>query len=178
VQRPALRRLWPRRWRRSDVYHRLVAWDRRLGISDRLTDAVQEPVIQDVEIPVDHLAEFLDFFEREIGISPVWLCPVRLRDKAGWPLYPMDPDVLYVNVGFWSSVTLRHGEPVGSRNRLIEREVDALGGHKGLYSDSFYPEDEFWQHYNGAFYHDMKQRFDPDGRLPDLYSKCVERKLK
>ena len=29
--RPRVRRLWPRRWRRSDVYHRLVGLDHRFG---------------------------------------------------------------------------------------------------------------------------------------------------
>ncbi|MDU0290244.1 FAD-binding oxidoreductase [Saccharothrix longispora] len=176
VQHPVVRRLVPKRYLRSDVYRRIVAWDRRHGFSGRLSKAVQEPVIQDVEIPVHRLAEFLDFFHREIGVSPVWLCPVRLRDRSGWPLYPMDPDVLYVNVGFWSTVPLRPDEELGSRNRMIEDEVTRLGGHKSLYSDSYYGEQEFWDNYNGPEYRKLKERYDPDGRLPDLYAKCVLRK--
>ncbi|MGM1062936.1 FAD-binding oxidoreductase [Saccharothrix sp. Mg75] len=175
VQHPVVRRLVPKRFLRSDVYRRVVAWDRRHRFSDRLSKAVQEPVIQDVEIPVHRLAEFLDFFHREIGVSPVWLCPVRLRDRAGWPLYPMDPDLLYVNVGFWSTVSLRPDEEPGSRNRLIEDEVTRLGGHKSLYSDSYYGEREFWDNYNGPEYRGLKERYDPGGRLPDLYAKCVLR---
>jgi len=175
VQHPLVRRLVPKRYLRSDVYRRIVAWDRRRGFSAKLSKAVQEPVIQDVEIPVDRLAEFLDFFHREIGIEPVWLCPVRLRDRAGWPLYPMDPDVLYVNVGFWSTVDLRPDEGMGSRNRLIERKVSELGGHKSLYSDSYYGEEEFWANYNGETYRSLKKRYDTASRLPDLYAKCVLR---
>ncbi|WP_447004171.1 FAD-binding oxidoreductase [Saccharothrix isguenensis] len=177
VQHPLVRRLVPKRYLRSDVYRKVVAWDRRHKLSDRLSKAVQEPVIQDVEIPVDRLAEFLDFFHREIGISPVWLCPVRLRSRDGvWPLYPMDPDVLYVNVGFWSTVSLRPGEEQGSRNRMIEDKVTELGGHKSLYSDSYYREGEFWANYNGSTYQELKERYDPAGRLPDLYAKCVLRR--
>ncbi|CAL9335403.1 hypothetical protein SUDANB95_00156 [Actinosynnema sp. ALI-1.44] len=175
VQHPVVRRLVPKRYLRSDVYRRIVAWDRRRGFSAKLSKAVQEPVIQDVEIPVDRLAEFLDFFHREIGIEPVWLCPVRLRDRTGWPLYPMDPDVLYVNVGFWSTVDLRPDEAMGSRNRLIEDKVTELGGHKSLYSDSYYEEQEFWDNYNGPTYRELKKRYDAAGRLPDLYTKCVLR---
>ncbi|MEJ2858768.1 MULTISPECIES: FAD-binding oxidoreductase [unclassified Saccharothrix] len=175
VQHPVVRRLVPKRYLRSDVYRKIVAWDRRRGFSAKLSKAAQEPVIQDVEIPVDRLAEFLDFFHREIGIEPVWLCPVRLRDRTGWPLYPMDPDVLYVNVGFWSTVDLRPGEPMGSRNRLIEDKVTELGGHKSLYSDSYYEEQEFWDNYNGPTYRELKKRYDAASRLPDLYTKCVLR---
>jgi FAD/FMN-containing dehydrogenase len=173
AQHPVVRRLWPKRYLRSDVYRRIVALDRRHGVSSRLSRAVQEPVIQDVEIPVGELPRFLDFFHREVGIAPIWLCPVRLRDPAGWPLYPMDANELYVNVGFWSTVSLRPGERMGDRNRLIENEVAALGGHKSLYSDSYYEETEFWQHYNGPGYRALKQEFDQGSRLPDLYAKCV-----
>ncbi len=40
-----------------------------------------------------------------------------------------------------------------------------LGGHKGLYSTSFYPEDEFWARYNGPEYAELKRTYDPQGRL-------------
>ncbi|GAA4869737.1 FAD-binding oxidoreductase [Saccharopolyspora cebuensis] len=180
AQHPLVRRLWPRRYRRSDAYRRIVAFDRRHGLTDRLAvlrgRGVNEPVIQDVEIPVDRLPEFLEFFHREIGISPVWLCPVRLRDRAGWPLYPMDPDTLYVNVGFWSAVGLEPGERPGRYNRAIERVVRDLDGHKSLYSDSYYPREEFWELYNRPAHQRLKERYDPDGRLPGLYEKCVGEK--
>ncbi|MBB5960273.1 FAD/FMN-containing dehydrogenase [Saccharothrix tamanrassetensis] len=175
VQRPLVRRLVPKRYLRSDVYRKIVAWDRRRGFTAKLSKTVQESVMQDVEIPVSKLAEFMDFFHREIGIEPVWMCPLRLRDRKGWPLYPMDPEELYVNVGFWSIVDLAPGEEMGSRNRLIERTVAELGGHKSLYSDSYYEEEEFWANYNGPTYRDLKRRYDADSRLPDLYAKCVLR---
>ncbi|MFR9731866.1 FAD-binding oxidoreductase [Saccharopolyspora sp. MS10] len=177
VQHPAIRALWPRRYRRSDVYRRIVAWDRRAGLSDRLARwrgaAGSEPVIQDVEIPVRRLPEFLEFFHRDIGIEPIWLCPVRLRDPRGWSLYPMDPDELYVNVGFWSAVDTKPGDRPGEYNRAVEDAVGALDGHKSLYSDSFYEPEQFWRLYNRPAYERLKQRYDPDGRLPGLYEKCV-----
>jgi FAD/FMN-containing dehydrogenase len=177
AQHPLGRRLWPRRYRRSDVYRRLVALDRRHRISGRVRQwqglPPEEPVIQDIEVPVERLPEFLDVFHREIGIAPLWLCPVQLRDPVGWPLYPMKPDRLYVNVGFWSAVPLAPGQPMGTHNRRIEQLVADLEGHKSLYSDSYYPVEEFWQRYNGAAYRELKKTYDQGGRLPDLYDKCV-----
>ena len=35
VQNPVIRRAWPRRYRRSDVYRKLVAFDRRHGLYQR-----------------------------------------------------------------------------------------------------------------------------------------------
>jgi len=177
VQHPVVRRLWPRKYLRSDVYRKVVALDRRYELSARVDklrrQPPREPVIQDVEIPVERLAEFLDFFNRDIGISPVWLCPLRLREHEGWPLYPMKPDRLYVNVGFWATVALGPGEKAGHHNRLIESKVTELGGHKSLYSDSYFDEDEFWLAYDGETYRKLKATYDPNGRVPDLYAKCV-----
>jgi FAD/FMN-containing dehydrogenase len=57
----------------------------------------------------------------------------------------------------------------------VERKVQELGGLKSLYSDSYFPEDEFWRAYDGEAYARLKQRYDPQGRFGDLYQKCVLR---
>ena len=49
----------------------------------------------------------------------------------------------------------------------------ASGGHKSLYSTSSYTREEFDALYGGATYRALKQRYDPAGRLADLYTKCV-----
>jgi FAD/FMN-containing dehydrogenase len=175
VQNPLIRRVWPASKKRSDVYRRIVALDKRLQTSARvhrwLGHPPREDVIQDVEIPVERLPEFLDFFRREIGMSPVWLCPLRAQDD--WPLYPLAPGSTYVNVGFWGTVPLPPGRLPEHHNRLIEREVARLGGHKSLYSTAFYTRDDFWRHYDGDTYRRLKEEYDPERRLLDLYDKTV-----
>ena len=180
VQEPLVRRLWPRRYRRSDVYRKLVAFDRRHRLSDTLNASrhlpPREPVIQDVEIPVGAGAEFLRYFAANVRMSPVWMCPLRLRGDGAarsWPLYPLRPGEVYVNFGFWGTVPLPPGKQDGYYNRMVEDEVGALGGHKSLYSTSFYTEDEFYQRYNGDAYKALKHAHDPEGRLLGLYEKCV-----
>lgn len=181
VQNRLVRLLVGPRLLRSDVYWKVVAFERRHQLLARLRRRLglprEEAVVQDIEVPVEQAATFLDFFHAEIPISPVWVCPVRQRDpRRRWPLYELDPDTLYVNFGFWSAVPLDEGEPDGSHNRLIERTVDELGGRKSLYSESFYDEDTFWRLYNGPVYRSLKDRYDPRRRLLDLYDKCVKAK--
>jgi FAD/FMN-containing dehydrogenase len=180
VQHPVVRRLWPARLRRSDVYWKLVALDQRLDLSNRIEAWLgrprQERVIQDVEIPLERTAEFLHWFVEHVGIKPVWLCPLRLRGERNWPLYPLKSGHDYVNVGFWSTVPIAPGGTGSDTNRAIERQVDAVGGHKSLYSDSFYPRDEFDARYGGEHYAALKERYDPDRRLLDLYAKAVRRR--
>jgi FAD/FMN-containing dehydrogenase len=177
VQKPLVRALWPRRYRRSDVYRKLVAFDRRHGWT-RMLDARRgrpevEAVIQDVEIPVERGADFHDWFHAAVGMSPVWLCPLRLRSAGSWPLYPLAPGQVYVNFGFWGTVALPPGTSDGHFNTQIENKVTGLDGHKGLYSTSYYSEEEFARLYNGPAYAGLKAQYDPDGRLADLYDKCV-----
>lgn len=177
AQHPVVRRLWPRRWRRSSVYWKLIALDQRFGIADRIEARRGRPprerVVQDVEVPIERCAEFLEWFLAEVPISPLWLCPLRLRDPQGWPLYPLRPGRTYVNVGFWSSVP--GGAEPGATNRRIETTVGALGGHKSLYSDAFYSPEEFERLYGGDTYSTAKKTYDPDSRLLGLYAKAVQK---
>jgi FAD/FMN-containing dehydrogenase len=231
VQHPVVRRLWPARYRRSDVYHRIVGLENRYGVAARVDRwrglPARERVVQDVEIPLAGTAEFLRWFVENVPISPVWLCPVRLREPAGpsegerqshgpwagggwteersdegsrrlngpgtrasegerqshrlgsarsWPLYPLRPGQSYVNIGFWSSVPITPPARDGDINRAIERAVLERGGHKSLYSDAYYDRESFDQLYGGTAYRTVKERYDPDNRLTDLYDKVVGRR--
>jgi FAD/FMN-containing dehydrogenase len=159
-----------------------------------------------VEIPLGRTAEFVRWFLREVPINPVWLCPLRLREtgpvtvpaamsgmtglsaagespdripgeeQGPWPLYPLHRDQTYVNVGFWSTVPILPESRDGDANRRIEGAVAEHEGHKSLYSDSYYPPEEFWTLYGGTTYARVKARYDPESRLLDLYAKAVGRR--
>jgi FAD/FMN-containing dehydrogenase len=175
AQHPVVRRLWPTRWRRSDVYHRLLQWDRRWGLSRALDAAKRVPgrekVIQDVEVPLEVLPEFLEWFDADVGMRPVWLCP--LRTTRAWPTYPLQPGHTYVNVGFWGTVTVPADAQPGLVNRRIEAKLQELGGHKSLYSEAFYAEPIFRTLYGVDNLDAVRARYDPDGRLATLYDKAV-----
>ena len=184
AQHPLMRRLWPRHLLRSDVYWRIVAFENRRHVMagvDRLRGRpARERVVQDVEIPLERLTEFLQWFLAEVPIEPIWLCPVQLRTPAAdddappWPLYPMRAGRPYVNVGFWSTVPISPRGRDGDVNRAIEAEVARLGGHKSLYSDAYYDQATFDALYGGAALEAAKRRYDPHGRLPTLYEKAVQ----
>jgi FAD/FMN-containing dehydrogenase len=172
-----MRRLWPRRYRRSSFYWKLIGYDRRFGIADRIEKRNGRPprerVVQDVEVPLENCTAFLNWFLDNVPIEPIWLCPLRLHDHgARWPLYPLRSGHTYVNIGFWSSVPA--GPTPGHTNRLIERKVSELDGHKSLYSESFYSAEEFDALYGGETYRSVKKTYDPDSRLLDLYAKAVQ----
>ena len=179
AQNPLLRRFYGRQRLGSRTYQRLMRWNARWGVTralNRWRGGHAESVIQDVDIPIERADAFLDFFQREIRIYPMWTCPIRGGVQADrFTLYPLKPAQLYVNFGFWDVARRAEAHGTGYLNRLIEDEVARQGGIKSLYSDSYYPPEVFWKLYGGEGYRALKAKYDPAGSFPDLYQKCVMR---
>jgi FAD/FMN-containing dehydrogenase len=134
----------------------------------------RESVIQDIDIPIENAPQYEKFFFDAINIRPVWICPFRAYEKiAKFNFYSFDPEKLYINFGFWNSVATTKEK--GYYNRLIEAKISELKGKKGLYSDSYYTEKEFWDIYDKALYDALKQKYDPQGKLKNLFDTCVKR---
>ena len=177
AQNALLRPLFGRQRLNSIQYTKIMRWNAKWGFTrhyDRLRGIHTESVIQDVDIPIQHAPEFYEFFDREIGIRPVWVCPVVAHNKSfEYPLFPMAKSQIYINFGFWDVVRGRQAQPQGFYNKKIEAMVDKLGGIKSLYSDAYFKPNTFWQIYNKPAYDSLKQKYDPNKRLKDLYNKCV-----
>lgn len=175
VQNPKIRRLWPRRYRRSDVFHRIVGLENTYGAAAKIDEMrgelPRERVVQDVEVPLEQLATFMPWFDEHVGMTPVWVCPLRLRDDLAWPLYRLEPRRTYVNVGFWGTVAIEPGRADGDVNRDIEAVLPGMGGHKSLYSDVYYDASTFEELYGATEYRRMKTQYDPSGRLPEFAQK-------
>ncbi len=173
-----IRRLLGRKRLNSVFYTKMMRFNSKWGFTnkfDKLLGLHRESLIQDVDIPLQNAMAFLDFFQREIGINPVWICPVKpYRKDSQFTLFPMR-DQLYVNFGFWDVVRRKHAFEPGRHNRLVEDKVAELGGIKSLYSDSFYDEERFWRIYDGEAYRTLKEKYDPGKRAKTLYQKCVLR---
>ncbi len=173
VQNPVVRFFWGKKRLRSMTYTKLMKLNHQYPIFNFLSGIFgkRESVIQDVQIPIDNCEAFTDFFQKEIGISPIWICPTHAQDRdTVFELYKMDPDKLYVNFGFWDVIKTRHE---GYHNRKVEEMVKQLNGKKSLYSSSFYSEDEFWELHNKNAYNCLKSKYDPSDVFHNLYEKCV-----
>lgn len=179
AQNPIVRRLYGRRRLNSITYTKIMRLNARWGVMgflNKLFGVHTESVIQDVEVPIERAVEFFDFYHDTIKFLPVWVCPTRAYDpRAVFDLYRMDTNKLYVNFGFWDVIRGRQALPEGHYNRVIEAKVIELGGMKSLYSDSFFTPEQFWRIYNKPRYEQLKAKYDPQGRLRDLYRKCVLR---
>lgn len=173
MQNSIVRRIMGRKRLNSITYTKIMRWNSKwkLGsLLNKLLGYSSESVIQDIDVPVWNLPPYLHFFEKEIGISPVWLCPTkRYNSSVKFTLFSMKPDTLYVNVGFWDVVRSRVKHPDGYYNKKVEQKVEELGGVKSLYSSVYYDEDTFWRLYNGEAYKQLKHKYDPDKKKRTLY---------
>ena len=179
AQNPLLRPLFGRKRLNSIFYTKIMRWNTKWGFTrhyNKFRGIHTESVIQDIDVPIDRAHEFYEFFDAEIGIRPAWVCPVVAYDKSvEYPLFPMDPNKIYINFGFWDVVCGKENKPTGFYNKKVEDMVEQLGGIKSLYSDTYYSEDKFWQIYNQGTYQTLKRKYDSNKRLKDLYDKCVLR---
>ena len=131
-------------------------------------------------MPVERLADFMDVFAREVPIEPVWFCPLQQRrPEAAWPLYPLDPAGSTSTSASGRRVALEPGEadgtPQPARRAAGRRPRRPQVALQHLRSTS---REEFWPLYGGAAYAALKKTYDPDGRLLDLYAKCVQQPVR
>ncbi len=180
VQNNLMRRLVGKRRLNSQSYTKVMRWNSRWGVTrklNRLSGYNSESVIQDIDIPIENATEFLAFLLREIGVLPIWICPVGTgKNSDQFALFPMTANSNYINFGFWDSVKSRTERPPGYLNRKIEHKTAQLGGIKSLYSDAYFEEEEFWKIYRSDQYWALKERYDPKAKFLNLYEKCVLRK--
>ncbi len=99
------------------------------------------------------------------------MCPILSYKDARFTLFPLLPNTLYINFGFWGVIS--SDKKAGYYNRLIEDKVAELDGIKSLYSSVYYSEDQFWSHFDKSHYHALKQRYDPQHKFLNLYDKVI-----
>ncbi|MFB6265009.1 MAG: FAD-binding protein [Bradymonadaceae bacterium] len=134
------------------------------------TDMSFDFVIQDICMPVETVREFVDWIDENLGVYPLWYCPVKKEDEEKAFLSPAAIDTeIAVNVGVWGPVP--EGEEFYEVNRELERVATDLGGRKILYSQQFYPEGEFWEKFDADRYQRLRERCDAEDVFDDMWQK-------
>ncbi|KAF4556984.1 FAD-binding domain-containing protein 63 [Elsinoe fawcettii] len=129
-------------------------------------------VVQDISIPYQHVGEFVSYIQKEIGIYPLWLCPLLLKHQ--WPLKPNDPTIpeRIMNVGMWGPGSKKLAKFV-QQNRDLEEKTRQLHGLKCLYAQAFYTEEEFWRVYDRERYDTLRTKYRAE-TLPTVYDKTCK----
>ncbi|KAK0742979.1 hypothetical protein B0T18DRAFT_414172 [Schizothecium vesticola] len=132
-------------------------------------------LVQDVGIPFDKVEEFTIWLDKNLGLYPLWLCPLHIRrisPDARHGLHsefadPDTPDLL--SFGVWGPIAFDRREAV-RKNKELEQKVHELGGKKWLYAHAYYTEEEFWAHYDRKSYDALRAKYFAT-YLPSVYDK-------
>ena len=133
-------------------------------------------IIQDVAIPYPAAQEFVDYLDKDFGIYPIWLCPLRQRGQSNHSPYGLlagredseAPEML-LNFGVWGPGPTGLDEFVNT-NRNLEHKVQELNGQKWLYAHAYYTEEEFWSIYDRKEYNALRAKYNAT-YLPSVYDK-------
>lgn len=132
-------------------------------------------IVQDLAVPYGTAEKFVDYTDKEFGIYPLWLCPLKQS-----PLPTMHPhfsklgtdgklESHMLNIGLWGFGPKNHDEFM-RKNRDLEYKLKELGGMKWLYAHTYYTEDEFWEQFDRKWYEELRVKYDATS-LPSAYEK-------
>ncbi|HSW97804.1 MAG TPA: FAD-binding protein [Candidatus Saccharimonadales bacterium] len=138
------------------------------------SNIAQELFLQDFYIPFSKTKDFIDFTNQQLGIFPLWLCPIRSTNSPQYlsPHY-LKEDML-IDVGIWG--TIPKNKDITHVNKLFEDYVLKIGGRKMLYAEAFYTEKFFWEIYNEKAYRNLRDVYKVKDIFPTVWEKTHVKK--
>jgi len=133
-----------------------------------------EGIANDLSLPIDGFLDFLDWYDGEIGVFPVWICPYKtLRDtafkKSGH--YAVD---FGVGFGVQKAFDDNHRIDKDYYRKKIDTKMYELKRVKGLYSQTFLTKEQFWELYGPKEdYTALKSKWDAKNMLVSLDDKIL-----
>ena len=138
---------------------------------------LRERVIQDVEVPVERLREFLDWFDDAVGMRPVWLCPLVAPTAGAWPTYPLSrarPTSTSASGAPCTSAPTPRTARATAPSRRRSTSSAATSRSTPRRSTTARPSTGSTTARNLAA---VKERYDPEDRLTSLYDKAVKQTM-
>ena len=121
-----------------------------------------EDIVSDVLIPIKKSQEFFEWYNKEIGLYPVYICPAVSKNNkfSFWT----DDEILDFGVGYG----IIPDNPK-EKTRLIENKMIELGGRKLLYSIHQMNKEKFWSIYDEKKYNEIRNKYN--SKFPNLFDK-------
>ncbi|KAK3316955.1 hypothetical protein B0H66DRAFT_478479 [Apodospora peruviana] len=155
------------RWFLDDFMHTRMLYRALQG-----SDMSFGTMVQDLSLPYDTAEAFIDYTDEQLGIWPLWLCPLRgVSPPTFHPFHQSEegkPQPM-LNIGLWGAASKDLSTFI-NQNRDLEARLKELGGRKVLYSHTYYTEDEFWALYDKKWYDGLRESYSAT-TLPSIYDK-------
>jgi len=143
--------------------------------SGNLSDLGRMRIIQDCYVPVDRAVEFLEAEDKDIGVYPLWLCPIKGTST---------PQVLashyseqrgsFINVGIYGRPRQFPFDPQQVHSRIIDLLIE-YGGRSMLYAQTWHTPTQFGEMYGEALeqVNQVKNGIGGDDCFFGLYEKVA-----
>ena len=120
-------------------------------------------IVGDILIPFTKMRDFYEWYNKEIGVYPVYICPAQSDDK--FTFWKKD---LLVDFGVGYGVETDNAV---EKMKRIEQKLLELNGKKLLYAKTNMSEEEFWSLYDREAYNNLREKYH--SRFPQLYEKVT-----
>ncbi|XP_059149289.1 delta(24)-sterol reductase-like isoform X2 [Physella acuta] len=127
-------------------------------------------VIQDMLVPLKDLGKSLDFFDKELDLYPLWICPFKLLDQPGLVHPKHHQDEMYIDIGAYGTPKAKGFSTIPSTKRL-EDFVGKINGFQMLYADSYLSRDQFRSMFDHSLYDKMRKMLACEKAFPEIYDK-------
>ena len=142
-------------------------------------------MVNDVLFPTEKSSEALEWYDKEIGLYPMYICPICASNKSYLFNIPGD----YVDFGIGYGVTADTTEESIIWKKKLEKKMLEYKGVKLLYCKQWLKENDFWNVYSNIdefknnesmkdkemsgkdVYDYLKKQYDPGNKFPSLYDK-------
>ena len=152
LNNPKIRRLVPKKC--INLVKKILPY---LGVDNDIQD-----IVQDVLIPFKKAKEFYEWYDKTIGLYPVYICPAVSAEK--FTFWNETSGLCDFGIGYGVEI-----DKPAEKTQKIEQEMMRLGGKKLLYTKTRLTEDEFWSIYDKTVYQSLRSKYN--SRFPNLYEK-------
>ena len=135
-----------------------------------------EPITNDLALKLKNFNNFLEWYDEKISVYPTWICPYICKND--YTFFKCDNKLeLDFGIGFGVRKVKENNCNDNYYKKLIDDKMYSMKSIKGLYSNTFLPEDKFWELYDPSNkYSCLKNKYDPDNRFSNLFEKAVKNK--
>lgn len=126
--------------------------------SGNLSDLGRMRVIQDCYVPMKKAAGFLETLHDEIGVYPLWLCPIKATTTSQvLASHHSATPGLFINVGIYGRPRQFPFDAHALHSRIIDL-LQQVGGRSMLYAQTWHTPDQFDSMYGEATKHVARVR--------------------
>jgi len=118
--------------------------------SGNLSDLGRMRIIQDCYVPVDRAVAFLQAEDQDIGVYPLWLCPIKgTSTPQVLASHFSEEGESFINVGIYGRPNRFPFDPQQLHSRIIDLLIE-YGGRSMLYAQTWHTPTQFEAMYSKA----------------------------